>query len=216
LARPEWPAKKVRKPKVPIDHILETKLPSRVRIEADMPLEYLPFAVLELKYEVGSAADSDGAAAGSAGSGSESSTFAANAAKEMEGDGGEEDKFGLGAIPKALRPLCGLVVQHPGSGPRGDVVGASVSCWVNLPTFKSNGKLFQALDKFAALIKVVVAAHSFVHPFTCCRDQGRSMSLICLFSSPNQRDAILTSPHSFFAPPPPPTTHFAIISCLLA
>jgi len=29
-----------------------------------------------------------------------------------------------------------------------------VSCWVNLPTFKSNGLLIRFLDKFAALIKL--------------------------------------------------------------
>ena len=62
-----------------------------------------------------------------------------------------------GTAPKRLGKLsrvCGLVVRHgyDGSGARG---GAdSCTCWLNLPTFKSNSLFIRVLDTVAGIIKV--------------------------------------------------------------
>lgn len=106
LARPTWQADQVKPTKLPISDILPTVEPSTVRIEADMPLEYLPFAAAEFKFRGPTACTTD--------------------------------------VPEPLLPLCGLLVQHE----------SSCSCWVNLPTFKSNNWFIQALDRLAALIKL--------------------------------------------------------------
>jgi len=61
------------------------------------------------------------------------------------------------AVPPSVLPLCGLLVEHAGSSQGG--VGfqrsaGEVTCWVNLPTFKSNGRAVQMLNALAALVKL--------------------------------------------------------------
>lgn len=50
MDRPAWPASEVRATAVPITDILPTVDPSHVRIDADMPLEYLPFSMAQFKF----------------------------------------------------------------------------------------------------------------------------------------------------------------------
>ena len=45
-----WAPDELKSTALPIDLILPTKDPSQVRIEADMPLEYLPFSAAELSF----------------------------------------------------------------------------------------------------------------------------------------------------------------------
>jgi hypothetical protein len=63
------------------------------------------------------------------------------------------------SVPASVLPLCGLLVAHAGSRRTGETVGfhraaGEVTCWVNLPTFKSNGPLVKALNRLAALVKL--------------------------------------------------------------
>jgi hypothetical protein len=84
-----------------------------------MPLKYLPFVTLELKYP------------------------------------------NLAAVPASVHPLCGLMIQH-GKGGVGTSKPGEVSCWINLPTFKSSSPLISFLDKFAALIKLPSRVTTFI------------------------------------------------------
>eukprot|EP00615_Pteridomonas_danica_P010099 CAMPEP_0114336282 /NCGR_PEP_ID=MMETSP0101-20121206/5605_1 /TAXON_ID=38822 ORGANISM="Pteridomonas danica, Strain PT" /NCGR_SAMPLE_ID=MMETSP0101 /ASSEMBLY_ACC=CAM_ASM_000211 /LENGTH=650 /DNA_ID=CAMNT_0001468157 /DNA_START=120 /DNA_END=2072 /DNA_ORIENTATION=- len=111
LERKQWHMNETKPTKLPIEDILETTQPKLINFEADMPLHFLPFVTLELKYP------------------------------------------SLESVPVTVKPLCGLVIQH-GEG--------EISCWVNLPTFKSNNKLMQFLDKFAAIIKLPSRITTFI------------------------------------------------------
>jgi len=95
-------------------------------LEADMPFEYLPFAVAHLRFDGRSCAD---ALAGS-------SDDDAVAAAPTNGTVGGPTLF-----PKAL---CGLAVDH----------ASSCDCWVNLPTFKAHSGLMALLARLAAVLKV--------------------------------------------------------------
>ena len=47
-SKQEWRDNEVKKPVQLVEALLPTMLPASIKIEADMPLEYLPFALLEL------------------------------------------------------------------------------------------------------------------------------------------------------------------------
>eukprot|EP00947_MAST-08B_sp_MAST-8B-sp1_P001559 g1559.t1 len=94
-----------------------------VNLEADMPLEYLPFAVAE--YSV-------------------------------------PGKCFVN-VPPALRPLCGLLVQHKDEAKGGG--SESCSCWINLPPFKSNGWFVQAMGRLAALLKIPSRVTTYLEMF---------------------------------------------------
>jgi hypothetical protein len=119
MERKHWKKNETRTTKLPIDKILPTTTPKLINFEADMPLHFLPFATLELKYP--------------------------NAA----------------SVPASIKPLCGLMIRH-GKNNVGRSKPNEVSCWVNLPTFKSNNRLMQFLDKFAAVIKLPSRITTFI------------------------------------------------------
>mmetsp|Transcript_42571 Transcript_42571/g.113802 ORF Transcript_42571/g.113802 Transcript_42571/m.113802 type:complete len:197 (+) Transcript_42571:1698-2288(+) len=53
LKRKVWEADELKQTKLPIGEILDTKEPSSIRIEADMPLEHLPFGAALFEYNGG-------------------------------------------------------------------------------------------------------------------------------------------------------------------
>mmetsp|Transcript_34158 Transcript_34158/g.78917 ORF Transcript_34158/g.78917 Transcript_34158/m.78917 type:complete len:525 (+) Transcript_34158:490-2064(+) len=120
LKRKVWEAGELKQTKLPIGEILDTKEPSRIRIEADMPLEHLPFGAALFEYS-----------------------------------GGAEDCEA--AVPKKMLPVCGLVVSHSKAN--------KCSCWVNLPTFKSNSLFVRFLDKLAAMIKLPSRVTTYIEMF---------------------------------------------------
>jgi hypothetical protein len=134
LARKGWRHNETKPTTLKIEEILETRAAGAVRIEADMPLEYLPFAVLELSFPVNATT-------------------------------GAVDGL-MAATLDAVKPLCGLLVKHAAAPLESESDdGASLSCWVNLPTFKSNGLLIQFLDRLAALIKLPSRVTTYIEMF---------------------------------------------------
>eukprot|EP00622_Pseudochattonella_farcimen_P004273 FR739631.1.p1 GENE.FR739631.1~~FR739631.1.p1 ORF type:complete len:271 (+),score=28.82 FR739631.1:100-813(+) len=124
LKRKVWEASEIKHPVQPIEHLLSTKDPSQVSIEADMPLEYLAFGAVEFTFEGGT-------------------------------DHCEA------RVPSRMLNLCGLLVAHEGN----ETEAGYCTCWVNLPTFKSNSWFIRVIDKFAALIKLPSRITTYVEMF---------------------------------------------------
>ena len=57
--------------------------------------------------------------------------------------------------------MCGLLVRH-GGAQVGEAHEGEVSCWVNLPTFKSNSRFVSLLAHVAALIKLPSRVTTYV------------------------------------------------------
>jgi len=121
LQRKKWEEADLKKTKMQINEILgEPKEPSSIRIEADMPLEHLPFGAALFEFEGGSA--------------------------DCEA-----------RVPAKMLPVCGLIVSHSEAD--------KCSCWVNLPTFKSNSLFVRFLDRVAAIIKLPSRVTTYIEMF---------------------------------------------------
>jgi hypothetical protein len=109
-----------------IDHLKEI-LPMHENkfmphIEADLPLEYLPFAGAKLTLDSCEAVQSS----------------------------------------KGLQQICGLVIND----------GTECSCWINMPTFKSNSFLIKFLNKFAGWVKIPSRVTTYLEMFLHSTRQG--------------------------------------------